>query len=82
MIFERKLAGIEPYKTMKQKQEGRFSIEYCKKILNKSGDNYTNEEVIKIREFLYFIAEMEHENFLEQKQENVTKPSQADTLIP
>jgi hypothetical protein len=52
MIFERKLAGIEPYKTMRQKQKGRFSVEYCKKILNKSGDNYTDEEVIKIREFL------------------------------
>ncbi|HEY9045790.1 MAG TPA: hypothetical protein VIN08_07825 [Ohtaekwangia sp.] len=64
---------------MKQKQKGKFSIEYCKKILNKSGDNYTDEEVIKIREFLYFIAEMEHKNFLEQKQENVTKPSKPMT---
>jgi hypothetical protein len=45
----------------------KFSLERCKKTLNKNGNNYSDEEVKKIRDFLYFIAEMEFENFNEQK---------------
>jgi hypothetical protein len=45
----------------------KFSIERCKKTLNKNGNNYSDEEVKKIRDFLYFIAETEYENFEEQK---------------
>ena len=45
----------------------KFTIERCKKTLNKNGNNYSDEQVKKIRDFLYFIAEMEYENFLEQE---------------
>jgi len=34
------------------------SITECKKILNKNGISYDNEEVEKIREALYAIAEI------------------------
>ncbi len=46
-----------------RKTEGRkVSVEQCKKMLNKNGDNYTDEEVEKIRDFLYILVhiEMEH----------------------
>jgi len=45
----------------------KFSIEKCKKTLNQNGNNYSDEDVKIIRDFLYFIAEMEFENFNEQK---------------
>ena len=43
--------------------EKKFSIEKCKKTLNKKGRNYSDEQVKKIRDFLYFLAELEYENF-------------------
>lgn len=47
--------------TLKSKDR-KISIEQCKKMLNKNGSNYTNEEVEKIRDFLYVPVhiEMEH----------------------
>ena len=55
-------------RTKWEKNESKkFSLERCKKTLNKNGNNYSDEEVKKIRDFLYFIAEMEFENFNEQK---------------
>jgi len=36
-----------------------LSITKCKQILNKSGINYTDEEVKKIRTVLYLFAEIE-----------------------
>lgn len=38
-----------------------ISIEECKKILNKGKRKYTNEEVKQIREFLFFLAELQLE---------------------
>jgi hypothetical protein len=40
-----------------------ISIAQCRKILNQNGNNYSDEEIKKIRDFLYFIAEIEYENF-------------------
>lgn len=37
-----------------------LSITECKKILNRKGINYTNEEVEILRETLYKIAEIVH----------------------
>ncbi len=59
---------------MKSAAENRkLSLNECKQTLNGSGDEYTDEQVIKIRDWLYHIAdiaieayEMEHEqNFAE-----------------
>lgn len=43
-------------------KDRKISIEQCKKMLNKNGSNYTDEEVEKIRDFLYVLVhiEMEH----------------------
>ncbi len=40
----------------------KLSIEYCRKILNKNGFNYTDEQVEKIRDFLYILADIELQN--------------------
>lgn len=48
-------------------ESNKFSVEKCKKILNQNGNNYSDEQVRKIRDYLYFIAEMEYHNF---KKEN------------
>ena len=40
-----------------------LSLEHCKKTLEKNGRQYTDEQVKNIREFLYFIAEIQYNNF-------------------
>lgn len=37
-------------------------LEYCKKILNKGESKYSEEEIKQIREFLYFIGQIEINN--------------------
>lgn len=37
-------------------------LERCKKILNKGEHKYNEEEIRKIREYLYFIGQIETEN--------------------
>lgn len=47
-----------------------LSIEACKKILNNNGKNYNDNEVKQIREYLYFLAEIQDEkNKIENGQE-------------
>lgn len=40
------------------KESERISITECKKILNKNGNHYTDNEIIEIRNWLYFISEI------------------------
>lgn len=47
-----------------------LSIEACKKILNSNGNKYSDNEVKQIREYLYFLAEIQEEkNKIENGQE-------------
>jgi len=39
-----------------------ISIEECKKILNKEGRKYSDENIKEIRNYLYFIGLIEIEN--------------------
>jgi hypothetical protein len=48
-----------------------ISLEHCRKILNKTKSKYTDEEVKKIREFLYRMAQIDVNNFLTIKQQIV-----------
>ena len=50
------------------KESERISLTECKKILNKNGNRYTDNEIIEIRNWLYFISEITLE-VLEAKQE-------------
>jgi hypothetical protein len=48
-----------------------LSITECKKILNKSGATYKDDEVEKLREALYKIAEIVHSNKIIIKHEKI-----------
>jgi hypothetical protein len=39
----------------------RLSIEHCRKVLNKDGHTYTDEQVKQIRDLLYTFAHIEKE---------------------
>ena len=46
----------------------KISFKKCKVILQKDGSVYTDEEVSQIREFLYKMANLEHEVYQKTKQ--------------
>lgn len=55
----------------------KMSMLACKKILNKDGLDYTDEEIIKIRDWLYLMAELainaidkNDPNYVKQKKSN------------
>jgi len=51
-----------------------LSIEKCKKILNAGEKTYTDDEILKIREFLYQLAEIDYLQFQEMnKDEHLLK---------
>jgi hypothetical protein len=56
------------------KESERISLTECKKILNKNGNHYTDNEIIEIRNWLYFISEIVlsslEENEAQQKLNN------------
>ena len=49
----------------------KISLKKCKAILQKDGSVYTDEEVAQIREFLYKIANLEHEVYQKTKQKEL-----------
>lgn len=51
-------------KTLKESE--KLSLNQCKKILNTNGNNYSDEEILKIRNWLYHYTEMTMQ-FLERK---------------
>lgn len=46
-----------------EQEKNKLSIAYCKKILNKKGRNFSDEQVAKIRDFLYLLASIEYDYF-------------------
>ena len=46
-----------------------LNLNYCKNILNKEENKYSEEEVRTIRDFLYFIAEIENNDLNEENDE-------------
>lgn len=41
-----------------------LSLEKCRELLNKKGKNYTDEQILEIRDFCYKLAEIEYEEYL------------------
>lgn len=39
-------------------ERDKFSLSECKRILNKNGNHYTDQEIIEIRNWLYLISEI------------------------
>ncbi len=60
-------------KTIKPSE--RLSLTECKKHLNVKGNHYTDEEILAIRDWLYFIGEI----ILEQTEQD-TLPSSSSVL--
>lgn len=58
-----------------------LSLEDCRRILEKNGSHYSDEEVLKIRTLLYVVAELDKELYMQMQyapkldtREPVTKP--------
>jgi hypothetical protein len=52
----------------KEKIQKLISLSKCKAILNKNGKNYSDENVIAIRDFLIELAEIDYEIFIDNDQ--------------
>lgn len=50
-----------------------LSLSESKKILNRAGLNYSDEEINQIREFIYLLAEIDYELFMQRMKEEQTK---------
>ncbi len=48
------------------KESDKLSLNQCKNILNTNGNNYSDDEILKIRNWLYHYTEMTMK-FLEKK---------------
>lgn len=53
--------------------EEKLSLGFCKKILNQNGNEYSDEEILLIRDYLYQLAEIEARNFNQWRTEQVAK---------
>jgi hypothetical protein len=56
------------------REDKKLSIQHCKKILNRNGNEYTDEQAKKIRDFLYSIAEMDYEHYKTKKHAEESHP--------
>lgn len=45
----------------------KISLNKCKSVLEKDGSNYSNEELLEIRTFLYLLANLDYEVYLKEK---------------
>lgn len=50
-------------KDEKLEYKEKISVQECKKILNKQGENFSDEEVKSIRDFLYTLIEIDYFHF-------------------
>lgn len=63
-------------------RDRKVSVEQCKKMLNKNDNNYTDEEVEKIRDFLYVLVHIVLEYIktkLNEMSEKGIKPNSKDS---
>lgn len=67
-------AKIHPLKKPVENEE--FDLETCKKILNVNGNHYSDEEIIRIRDYLYQLVEIQCRHFVQWQAE------QFDNVIP
>jgi len=67
-------AKIHPLKKPFESEE--FDLETCKQILNVNGNQYTDEEIIRIRDYLHQLVEIQCRHFKQWQAE------QFDNVIP
>jgi hypothetical protein len=61
VIFQELIKSKDMENEIRKTGRSKVSIEQCKKMLNRNGNNYTDEEVEKIRDFLYILVHIEME---------------------
>lgn len=65
--------------------KSRFSVAKCRQILGKKYDNCTDEQIIKIRDFIYMLVQMDMKHMKEQEessnQKNHVNPTPKPTRI-
>jgi formate dehydrogenase maturation protein FdhE len=62
----------------KQLNKAKISIQECKTILNKNGENYSDEEVKEIRDFLYTLIEIDYSLFQKHMKAKAEQLMQAE----
>lgn len=62
----------------KQLNKAKISILECKSILNKNGENYSDEEVKEIRDFLYTLIEIDYSLFQKHMKAKAEQLMQAE----
>ncbi len=67
-------AKIRPLKN--QPETGQLELAACKEILNANGNEYTDEEIRRIRDYLYQLAEIQCRHFKQWQAEKF------DNVIP
>ncbi len=66
---------------MESKRENLISIEHARKVLNKYGKNYTDEQIIRIREVLYKLGRLDYILFKELIKNERNKDTQPETEV-
>jgi hypothetical protein len=61
IIFQELIKTKDMENEIRKTGRRKVSVEQCKKMLNRNGNNYTDEEVEKIRDFLYILVHIEME---------------------
>ncbi len=61
IIFQELIKSKDMENEIRKTGRRKVSVEQCKKMLNRNGNNYTDEEVEKIRDFLYILVHIEME---------------------
>lgn len=57
--------------------KSKISLQECKAILNKNGENFSNEEVKEIRDFLYALIEIDYHHFQKHMREKAEQLMEA-----
>jgi hypothetical protein len=58
---------------LSNENDKKLSLELCKKILNVDGNVYSDQEILRIREFLYELAEIECRHFKDWQQQQTNR---------
>lgn len=56
-----------------KENDEKLSLEICKKILNVNGNDYSDEQIIRIRDFLYELSEIECRHFKDWQKQQESK---------
>lgn len=62
-----------------EKFEGRLSLDTCKRVLKAKDKGLTDEEVYKIRDLLYALADIDFKLYMDEKQNETAKIIELNT---